>query len=199
VSGGSRVGDRFCVVFRVDLREGLREGLRVDLREGLRADLRFDLRGILRAIYMGSYFRRAFDFNHISITHCVGLCTVAIIGMLFVLSALPATRFMYNCAIPCRSPECAERVKKARDGGYGLKGDPGGRLRSCALTIWEISHVFTHVLLGFFFNLPVSLGISIGFELLEHYCFDCGSWLDLIYNFIGFAIGHALRCGTSKN
>jgi len=66
----------------------------------------------------------------------------------------------------------------------------------CVVTKWEISHFFTHIFLGYFTNIYISQGISVGFELYEHYDLNCGSYLDLIYNFLGYIIGYILKYYT---
>jgi hypothetical protein len=58
--------------------------------------------------------------------------------------------------------------------------------------VWELTHFLFHIGLGYYYNLPVSIAISVGFELYEHCFKDCGSWLDLLYNGLGGIVGVAL-------
>jgi len=66
--------------------------------------------------------------------------------------------------------------------------------KSCMFTGWELTHLLFHVFLGYFYNIYVSLGISVGYEIFEYVKYDCHSALDLVINFIGFMIGASLRC-----
>jgi hypothetical protein len=101
-----------------------------------------------------------------------------------------------TCVVGCKTskPLC-ELTNGLRSNGYYLFGD----YDKCIVSWWEISHVTLHMWLGYFTNIYVSQTVSVGFELYEHFALGCGSFLDLLYNFLGFAIGNQLRYGGKNN
>lgn len=98
-----------------------------------------------------------------------------------------------SCPVACEdhNEKTCDTIHKFRDDGYYILDGESDR---CIVTWWEISHVIFHALLGYFTDIYVASTISVGFELYEHYALDCGSWLDLLYNFLGVCIGRALKC-----
>lgn len=62
--------------------------------------------------------------------------------------------------------------------------------------MWELTHFLFHVYLGYIYNLPISLGVSVGFELYEHYAKDCGSYMDVLWNGLGCMLGLWLSMGS---
>lgn len=64
---------------------------------------------------------------------------------------------------------------------------------SCVINYWEFYHIITHIFIGLFGNFYISTTLGIGFEIYEHYVYDCASIFDLLFNLIGFSIGYALR------
>ena len=95
-----------------------------------------------------------------------------------------------KCVISCSDKKLCSKVNNLRDSGYYIFDE---NPEKCIVTKWEISHLIFHMFLGYFTNIYISQGISVGFELYEHYILNCGSYLDLGYNFIGFIIGHKLK------
>lgn len=102
--------------------------------------------------------------------------------------------FSEQCVIDCTDESKCEKVNCWRDKGY-YAFESEHNNKKCMVTRWEISHFLTHMFLGYFTNIYVSLPISIGFEIYEHYKYDCGSYLDLVYNFSGFVVGNIMRHG----
>ena len=82
-------------------------------------------------------------------------------------------------------------LDKLRGSNYWLSYETD----KCNVTRWEIIHFIFHTFLGYFYNIYVSQGISLGFELFEEYYYSCGSILDLFYNMAGFLFGHYLKYG----
>jgi hypothetical protein len=100
--------------------------------------------------------------------------------------------FTEECVVGCKNycEEC-KVVNNWRDKGYYLfEADDKGQ---CLITRWEISHLLFHIFLGYYTNIYISQSLSVGFEIFEHYKFDCGSYIDLVYNLSGFLIGKGLR------
>lgn len=95
-----------------------------------------------------------------------------------------------KCTIACSDEKICTQVNNLRDDKYYLFD---GNSEKCIVTKWEISHFITHAFLGYFTNIYISQSISVGFELYEHYILQCGSYIDLFYNFSGFIIGHILK------
>jgi hypothetical protein len=99
-----------------------------------------------------------------------------------------------SCVISCKDDKICEHVNRFRDDGYYLFDNDNSE--SCIITKWEISHFFTHMFLGYFTNIYISMPINIGFEIYENKFYNCGSYLDLIYNTLGFILGFYLKHGT---
>jgi hypothetical protein len=63
------------------------------------------------------------------------------------------------------------------------------------MTLWEISHMTFHAIIGYYFNIYISVGIGVMHEINEHYNHNAGSYLDIIWNFLGFLIGYCCKNG----
>lgn len=98
--------------------------------------------------------------------------------------------FTETCLISCRNKKTCEKVNNYRDKGYYYFNP---KSEKCLVTRWEISHLLMHMFLGYYSNIYVSQTLSVGFEIYESKMFDCGSYIDLLYNFLGFYIGFVLR------
>ncbi len=97
-------------------------------------------------------------------------------------------KIMYHCALR------DDRVKqKYRNHGYYSAFPKDFNGVTCAVTMWEISHLLTHVFIGYFYNIYISMGISVGFEIYEKYWHSAESYTDVVWNFIGMVIGASLR------
>lgn len=101
--------------------------------------------------------------------------------------------FSEKCVIKCTDDETCKKINNYRDSGYYLFDDNSDK---CIITKWEISHFIMHAFLGYLTNIYVSTSLSIGFEIFEHYKYNCGSYLDLLYNFSGFLTGYYIRHNT---
>lgn len=66
-------------------------------------------------------------------------------------------------------------------------------VNKCMITTWEVYHILFHMFLGYKYNLYVSLLLGLSFELLESKVYNCGSYLDLFYNMVGFLVGLVLK------
>jgi hypothetical protein len=139
------------------------------------------------------------DWGDISIGVYVVLVLVGIImhQLIFNLDnyiGKKYAKYIHNyteqCAVNCSNKEQCNYINSFRDDHYYVFD---GNVEKCLVTKWEISHFITHVFLGYFTNIYISQGVSVGFELYEHHMLDCGSYLDLIYNFTGFIIGHTIK------
>jgi hypothetical protein len=145
------------------------------------------------------------DWNDVSLGMLVLLAIIGILQHLFIFTLLPLLpeNILYTCIdkciVPCKNDTC-KKVLSYRDSGYyaysGVEDQE--KAQNCSLSSWEILHVLYHVFLGYFYNLYVSLAMSVGYELYEHYAFNAGSYLDLFWNMLGFGIGYAMRPDNSK-
>lgn len=97
-----------------------------------------------------------------------------------------------TCPARC-GPDCNSIANKFRDETYFVEPEYKGTNKNCVITTWEITHLIMHVFLGYFYNIYISVALNIGFEIYEHYKFDCGNYLDVFYNTLGFFIGYGLR------
>lgn len=100
------------------------------------------------------------------------------------------------CLVECDNPVWRNISSTLRDPNYSLGIDVDHR--KCMFTGWELSHVILHGLLGYFFNVYISVSLSILFELYEHYVYDCASVLDLFWNTSGLLVGISIRYAQHK-
>ena len=145
-----------------------------------------------------------FEFGHISNNTILGLIIAGIImyALIFHLDSILGEKytkkfhnFSEECLVGCGGRKTAcDITNNLRDTGYYLFDSDSDK---CVVTKWELSHLVTHIFLGYFTNFHISTAVSVGFEIYEHYVYDCGSVLDLLYNFTGFIIGHKLKCGNT--
>lgn len=101
-----------------------------------------------------------------------------------------------ECVKDCKNDEC-DKVNGLRGSGYYLLGDEDSPT-NCLITKWEISHFIFHMFLGYYTDIYFSQTLSIAFEIYEQIFYKCGSLLDLVYNFLGFLLGHYLKTISSK-
>ena len=142
-----------------------------------------------------------FEWGHVPLGVYVFICIAGIIMFVLIFHGEDLFEneriqkiyaWLYKCVIKCGKKCHANNFHGA---GYFMKAKHFNR---CSVTRWEITHIFTHIILGFFTNIYISQTISVGFELYEKYIFNGGSWLDLGYNFGGFMIGHKLKNAWNK-
>lgn len=98
-----------------------------------------------------------------------------------------------ECIIGCSDKDTCDYVNKFRNDGYYLFDNDANE--KCIVTKWEISHFLTHLFLGYFTNLYISLAVGFGFEIYEYKFYDCGSYIDILYNTAGFLTGFYLKHG----
>lgn len=145
------------------------------------------------------------DWNGVTVGMLVVLSIIGICMHIFIFTLLPllprdlVINHVDKCLVPCNNSVC-KSILSGRDSGYYANGDEEDEERSlsCSVSSWEISHVLFHCFLGYFYNLQISLSISVGYELYEHYAFNAGSYLDLFWNMFGFCIGYSMRPDNSK-
>ena len=142
-----------------------------------------------------------FEWGHISPNVYISLCIVLIIMYMVIfettetIGAKNAKKFydvIEKCVVKCGEKCWADEY---RGGEYYTFEDSD----KCAVSVWEVTHFLMHAFLGFFTNIYISQSMSVGFELYEHFAYDCGSLLDLVWNFAGFATGHALKNAWSRH
>ena len=111
--------------------------------------------------------------------------------------------FLYSCQYKCANKYVCEVVDAMRGENYGFdpnKEDLGEntnklKYKQCLITGWEVSHFLFHVFLGYYYDACISLSVNVVFELFEHYFYDCGSYNDLLINFLGFCVGKKMSMG----
>lgn len=96
-----------------------------------------------------------------------------------------------TCFKSCDTNTCHTMWDKTRGKNYWAGMGAG----KCYFNGWEVSHIITHVILGYFGNIYISQSVSFGFEFYEYKYESCESYMDLVWNFTGFCIGHTLRHG----
>jgi hypothetical protein len=148
-----------------------------------------------------SYTQVLTDWSHISAQSMFGLMIAMFVLyiLIFVVSGRIEVKlnwyFTRACAIPClsaRSKECPDIMKKLRGDTYYVvdtKDDPS----SCILTMYEVSHFFFHMFMGYYYNIYISQFLSVSFEYYEYMQFGCHSYIDLGLNLAGALIGALIR------
>lgn len=96
-----------------------------------------------------------------------------------------------ECLAHCNHNICKSLTATLRDTDYLNNGS--SQPATCIFTGWELSHLIWHMFLGYFYNIYISVTLSVLFELFEHYTLNCASILDLFWNFIGLLIGVFIR------
>jgi ribulose bisphosphate carboxylase small subunit len=152
------------------------------------------------------FFKDFFKWNNIPTGIYVIVIIVLIIMHSFIFYSdkfLPVdihNAFYKNintCVALCEDKNSCNNINNLRGSNYWIGTNFKDQYR-CKVSTWEISHMLTHVFLGYFTNIFISQGLSVGFEIYEQQVYNCGSWLDLVYNFSGYLIGYSLKYLTSK-
>lgn len=100
------------------------------------------------------------------------------------------------CFARCGSDRWQSISRASRGDQYYLTGDDSNEssgIHTCALTLWEFSHVVMHLFVGFFLDLRYSLLIGSAFEIWEWKVHSCENKLDIAYNTLGAIAGGMLR------
>ena len=98
-----------------------------------------------------------------------------------------------TCLITCKNQICKNITSNSRESNYSLGITSNAHVDDCIFTGWEFSHVILHMFLGYYFNIYISVSLSVLFEIYEHYVYNCASWLDLFWNTFGLLIGIYIR------
>ena len=142
-----------------------------------------------------------FGWNNVSLKNVYGLLLINIIIYMFIfhiIDRLPISLkkcindIQYTCFANCNKKSC-KKLTNLRDKNYYLNDYTGINLKTCMATSWELLHLLFHIFIGYYYNIYLSLATSISFEIFEHYVYECGSYLDIFWNFIGFLIGFSLK------
>jgi hypothetical protein len=142
------------------------------------------------------------NWNGISTGMLVVLCIIGVIMNYIIFYTLDNNdqkiqdiidKIQYYCLYKCKN-NC-NGLTNLRDDDYFM-GVKTTNVKKCFFTVWELSHLLFHTFLGYFYNIYISVGTSVFFEIYEHYKYNCGSYLDLMWNFLGFLIGSYIRYGT---
>lgn len=93
---------------------------------------------------------------------------------------------------PCTTETC-KKYTSLRGDNYFMDNTSKDYNSTCMITGWEVAHFAFHTFLGFFYNIYISLGLSVGYEIYEYFAYDCASYADLGINFAGFLTGSLMR------
>jgi len=147
-----------------------------------------------------NYFSSMISWDHITSNYLIALMVILVLFYILIFKVIIKYDFFqkiqHHCFKKCNSNNCRHFTDSLREKKYFI--DSGINHKECLFTGWELSHIIFHAFIGFFFNLYVSLGISVGFEIYEHFSWSCASGLDLWWNLVGFSIGHTLRFLKNK-
>ncbi len=142
---------------------------------------------------MGKFSDRLLGWDHITKEHALALVVVLCIMYFFIFYVWIGLRKRSElcekidgaCIIGCSPGKCPPDW--TRGDTYTIGG--GYAKPQCLLTSWEFSHFIFHMFIGYFFNIWVSLGLGVSFELYEVIAYDCASYIDIIANTSGCIIG----------
>lgn len=144
-----------------------------------------------------SYVETLLSWNNVTTTKMIVLLLISVVGIICIfhvnfdflnISGLPDMN--QTCLTKCDHYIC-KKITLLRDSEYTPNSDI--QPNECMFTSWEFSHVIFHIILGYFYNIYISITYSVCFELYEHYFYNCGSFLDLFWNGLGLLIGVTLR------
>ena len=141
-------------------------------------------------------------FERRSLSLFILVCAIVYIIIFQVIERLPKKikDYQYHCFAKCETKTCQDITKRLRDKDYWL--DPDGVKKTdpikCGMTTYELTHVLFHVWIGYEYGLCVSAVTSSSFEVFEHLFYNCGSYLDLVWNMLGALIGVSLRYFVDK-
>ena len=129
------------------------------------------------------------------------LVTGTLFMMICIFVIMPYLKNNFNwigydekCIVKCRDDECKWLPGGLRGSNYfNSTMQPVAELRKCAVTIWELSHLFLHVIIGYFYGMSYSIGIGVSWEIFEYFSCDCHSVYDFAHNITGGMIGTYLR------
>jgi hypothetical protein len=125
------------------------------------------------------------------------VCVIMYLIIFHAIDRLPVflKDIQYICLSSCESDLCQTMTSNLRDKSYWL--DPEGLKKTdpikCGMTLYEMTHLLFHVWIGYEYGICTSSLLSITFELFEHMFYNCGSFLDILWNLIGAFIGIAIR------
>lgn len=63
----------------------------------------------------------------------------------------------------------------------------------CFMSIWELSHIYLHIIIGYHLDMRYSLMIGGTFEVYEWSAYKCHNWMDIFWNTLGATIGGTCR------
>lgn len=96
------------------------------------------------------------------------------------------------CYIECDTKECLSWQNFAKGEQYFID-DYSARDQHCPMGAWELSHFIFHIFIGYALNIYYSLGVGVGFEIYEHYAYQCSSYFDILLNTVGAIVGVLIR------
>lgn len=101
------------------------------------------------------------------------------------------------CLVNCETDKCKSYTKATRGNTYNITGSYDS-FESCVFNIWEFSHIFMHIFIGYWLDIRYSLGIGIVFETYEWVAYGCENYADILWNTVGCVIGSYIRIKTVK-
>lgn len=104
------------------------------------------------------------------------------------------TKYLHPCYKNCKG-DCGIWAYLKDDSYFPESWNVGNDVKNCLINGWEISHFMLHILIGYFYNFQTHISISVGYEVWESYFEKCGSFGDLLINFLGFCTGSYLKYG----
>ena len=131
---------------------------------------------------------------------CVGLILATLFIIIFHISrhVLETSSFAQGingiCVVSCKNSEPLKKfVKTCKGSDYWLDSGDCKFEYDCFMSIWELTHIYLHIIIGYYLDLRYSLAIGVGFEFYERYSYNCENLMDIIWNTLGCVIGGTCR------
>jgi hypothetical protein len=98
------------------------------------------------------------------------------------------------CVVGCGNNKLARQIVKSCKGSdYLLDSGSCQYEYDCFMSIWELTHVYLHIFIGYYLDMRYVMGIGISFEIYERLMYNCENWMDIGWNTMGGLIGATCR------
>lgn len=150
------------------------------------------MKSLLHSIFINN------NITYYTIVYSIILLSLLFIIIFYVFETLKKYKFFQEldkvCFSKCDKDICKEFTYKTRGSQYYLNTDINeNNAYNCLFTIWEASHIITHIFIGYYLDFRYSLLIGIPFEIYENRKYNCENYMDIFYNSMGAIIGGYLR------
>ena len=98
------------------------------------------------------------------------------------------------CVINCNNNETLKKfVKHCKGSDYWLDSGSCQYTDNCFMSLWELTHIYLHIFIGYQLDLRYVTAIGINFEIYEYFAHRCENKMDIVWNTLGGIIGGTCR------